>query len=443
MPRPFRGTRLALAQQQAVTEPAGLPALTDGLLMYAPFQGDKRAHIKGGATVFTDPSAEVVDSDGMYESPYAPDYFYVGATTNEARVRRNGLMSERVTTNSGLHSQDLSNAVWTLPSNGTKGSNVTTAPDGTATGDAIVEDATAPGTFEVAQTQTITAARASVISIFAKAGTRGFLRIGMPTLTIPLAVDFNLTTGAVCAQAGEDDCGVIDDRNDGWRRYWVVYTATSDAGTHDVTFTASDTCGGTSYNGVNGAEAVYLWQYDFADNQLAVSSPIPTTTLAVTRASDEISFANVELTSGNPFSIFGVLDVPYSVNPGTDRYFYYNQADASNFINMLIFRTTGVISTSMTVGGVSQFAKLGTDPVVGGRNTLCLCVDTNDMRLYRNASEQATDTTVTLPTSFGAHEMGWNSVSADRNLGSPMSYFQIYDHALTAEEVTLLDGQYR
>ena len=445
MPRSLRGTRLGAEYDETLANSvAGQPVVRDGLQFFAPFHGDSRAHIKNGEQVYTAMTTETVDSDGSYNSPYAPGRYVIGATSNTARVSANGLISEPTEINKFIYARDLSNAAWVVTTNGSKGSNVTTSPDNTTDGDSIIEDATVGGTFAVKQAFTVPSFTGSYMtSFYAKAGTRDFIRFAV-ALTTSVTVDFNLATGVVCASSNDLDSGMEDEGN-GWYRCWAkAAVVPGDAGSQDFVFTACDTCGSTTYTGINTDDAVYLWSFSLAQGSLELMTATDTVAAAVTRAEDVYEFLNEEIATGTAFTIFFTMECVYNVNPTSDRFAFFNDFDATNFISILLFRTTGVISAQMVVGGATQFGALGSTPVTRGRHTIALCVDTNDMRGYLDAGEEMTDTSVTLPTSVGTHNrIAGSPTSANKNLSSPMSNLCIYNRALTATEITLLDNQYR
>ena len=133
-------------------------------------------------------------------------------------------------TNLALFSDDFSNAVW-VPTNASVGSNVVTAPDGTATGDDIIEDGSVGGHWVANAGVTVpSVANDITISVSLRASGRGWAFIQMTELTAVTSVNVfvNVSTGTLGtiglgAQWVGGRATIVAEGSGGW--YRVTLTA--------------------------------------------------------------------------------------------------------------------------------------------------------------------------------------------------------------------------
>ena len=180
--------------------------------------------IRAGATVLTDPGLHMLKS------------------TSAARP----LLSARV--NLLTYSEDFSNAAW-VKDGATVSANAITAPDGTLTADAIVENAVT-GSHRVYVSITTTAN--PTFYVCAKKGTRNFLML--QDIGGAKKAWFDLNTGVV----GTATAGVtsqISPLGGGWYLCAASINATSSI----YLVEAADADNIATYAGVNGNTAIYVW----------------------------------------------------------------------------------------------------------------------------------------------------------------------------------------
>ena len=141
-------------------------------------------------------------------------------TTNATVTGSNGLI-QNAPMNLLTFSEQFDNAAWTK-SNATITANAVVAPNGTTTADTFVSTAT--GGASSGASQSVTGSVASyTFSVYAKAGTIGFIRLAMTSNTVAAAAWFNLATGVV----GTVESGVtasITAAGNGWYRCSVTRT---------------------------------------------------------------------------------------------------------------------------------------------------------------------------------------------------------------------------
>jgi hypothetical protein len=199
-----------------------------------------------------------------------------------------GLLIEEQRTNLFTRSEEFDNAAWTK-TNSSIIANTIIAPDGTLTGDKVLENSTNTQHF-VRQNLTVSAA-AHTLSFYAKAAER----------TVAWAsVDggsntrwFDLSAGTTGGSSGGSGSSTITLVGNGWYRCTYTYTF---SGTSSPTFigpalnSTTTSYAGDSFNGV------YIWGAQFEAGAFATSY-IPTVAAQVTRNADAASMTGTNFSS--------------------------------------------------------------------------------------------------------------------------------------------------
>jgi hypothetical protein len=135
-------------------------------------------------------------------------------------------------------------------------SNTTTAPNGTTTADSLVEDGT-NNLHAVYDFGAITyVAGIYTLSCYVKKGSRDWVRIQLYDGTNTPSAYANVNTG-VLGVVSSGATSSIESVGDGWYRVILSATMASAVGGWAIYGATSD--GGTTYQGVNGSTALYLW----------------------------------------------------------------------------------------------------------------------------------------------------------------------------------------
>jgi flagellar hook-associated protein 2 len=175
------------------------------------------------------------------------------------------------------------------------GSDVTTAPDGTATADSLIGDAT-NNTHSVSNTDalSVTSGESYTFTTYLKAAGRDRARLelsGTGLFASSTYVDVNLTAGTVTATGSGADSATITSVGSGWYRVTVTAEATG-SGSAQARIYAADASTGTTYTGDGATADVYFWNPKVvSEATLTADGYIATTTAAVTGAS---ATANVD-----------------------------------------------------------------------------------------------------------------------------------------------------
>jgi hypothetical protein len=199
-----------------------------------------------------------------------------------------GLLIEGQRTNLLTYSEQFDNAAWTKTRSSIT-SNTIVAPDGTLTGDKLVEDTAASDSHFVSQTAAIPISTVHTISVYAKAAERSifwlkFANSGAYT-------QFNLIAGTATSFNGAT--GSITPAGNGW--YRCVVTSTSAAANDPVRLFLNDGSGNVSYTG-DGYSGIFIWGAQLEAGAFPTSY-IPTTTAQVTRSADAASMTGANFSS--------------------------------------------------------------------------------------------------------------------------------------------------
>lgn len=194
-----------------------------------------------------------------------------------------GYLSEQASTNNLSKVQEFDHADWTK-SAVTVSANVAVAPDGTTTADKLEETAVSDLHY-VNQLPTTTATRWTV-SCYLKAAERSFGWLYGNNSATATAF-FNLATGTTATVSGTGNpVASITACGNGWYRCVLTYDAPAGVSGSGVGCSNADNT--LTYLGVLGS-GIYVWGFQLEALSFATSY-IPTTTAAVTRNADVLTY---------------------------------------------------------------------------------------------------------------------------------------------------------
>lgn len=289
----------------------------------------------------------------------------------------------------------------------------TTAPDGTTNAVTVTENASGTTAYGVnlnnASAGTITASTATTASIFAKAGTGSWLRFLLAdnvTPTVGAAAWFNLATGAVgtvgsfAGSPTSISATIQSVGNGGW--YRCTLTGTLSTATTGVILLRMVSADSATTDPGSKTMSFYAPQIEVG---AFASSPIITTTAAVTRAQDIVTIAPLgnwhnesegtfltEYQSPNQTSLAST-GVVFGVTDGT--------------ANNVVYLTAGATfdGGNINLGGVSQMGVSNTSPPLTAKKT-AIAYKLNDSAWVRNGGTVSSDTSCTMPTGMTSASLG-------------------------------------
>jgi hypothetical protein len=222
---------------------------------------------------------------------------YVGADglikyagVNEARFDHDpetgeslGLLVEEARTNLFLRSEEFDNSYWTQNAASVV-SNIIVAPDGTLTGDKLVED-TSRTTHGVNRVAWAESEGNHTSSFFVKKGERTFAYIETFSTNVRRTV-FDLVSGEVTDQPSEHIGASIDPLGNDWFRISITINLTANCRWRCGPSSGS-TNSSTIYTG-DGTSGIYIWGAQLEQGAFPTSY-IPTQASTRTRAADNAS----------------------------------------------------------------------------------------------------------------------------------------------------------
>ena len=272
-------------------------------------------------------------------------------------------------------------------------SNTIVAPDGTLTGDKLVEDTT-NNNHTVRQPITVTSGATYTSSCFIKAGERTECAVEIYTGATVYRAVFNLLTGAFISSTGTGSYNVSSVGN-GWFRISIT-AAASTTTLNPFIFTSSG--GNISYTG-DGYSGIYIWGAQLEAGAFPTSY-IATTAATVTRNADVASmtgtnfsswFSSAEGTFYGEAAVsfvttnFPTLCVAYQVS--SSNAIYLNSRGGASPNGRFEVNFAGVpqaVINNSTISSNTTFRSAGSYKF-------------NDFALSTNAASVGTDTSGSLP----------------------------------------------
>ena len=333
---------------------------------------------------------------------------------NPSTLAAQGLLIEEQRTNLLTYSADFANAAWTKTRSSIT-SNTIVAPDGTLTGDKLVEDASASASHSIRSTgATISVGSNTSFSVFAKASERTAIVLRVNNAADSIWCAFNLSTGTVGTAAnsgtGSGATGSIISVGNGWYRCTVSgVTSTTAASVQAIIYPAVSTTDPTNtsiiYTG-DGTSGIFIWGAQLEAGAFATSY-IPTTTTALTRNADVASMTGTNFSSwynAAQGTMLGEYNVPFALTSGSNpRIASFLGAGGANvddlpfFINQVSGKAASfnAFTASVNAGRIDASASFSANTI-----TKAICAyGTNDRAVTTGGTSPTTSATVyTIPT---------------------------------------------
>lgn len=307
----------------------------------------------------------------------------------------NGRLVEPAATNLQLYSEDFSNAAWGKGAVTVK-SNQIIAPDGTLTGDLVVED-TATSQHWIYQAGSSDIVTPSHSIYVKKHGSRRYVWIGMQeaygATTTGSNFLFDFDTGTfVEGGSGYYDTPAAKHVGNGWWRISARINTTTSLANRGLAINLAQSFAGRSYTG-DGYSGVYIWGAQLEAGPL--TSYIKTVASTVTRAADVVTMTGTNFSQwyspGQGTLVIDATPAVLSAGSGIS----INDATTSNRIRLAY--TSASDQATVTVNGAAQAVLDGGTPVAGTRSILALSYKADDFALSLGGAAAATDTTGTVP----------------------------------------------
>jgi len=327
-------------------------------------------------------------------------------TTGEAL----GLLIEEQRANLVTYSDDFADAAWTK-SAASITSNTIVAPDGTLTGDALIEN-TATNEHRINQTASATLNANITASLYVKAqptGTGRSVRLLVANngaTTNNISCVFTNTGGVFTAGAGVNSgtasgaTGTVTSVGNGW--YRLIVTGIPDPGVGSGTALSRINLhsGATvNYTG-DGYSGIFIWGAQLEAGAFATSY-IPTTTASVTRNADAASMTGTNFSSWfNNAEGALYAEGSYIGLQASKPMVSINDSTSSNVIQIQTNPSTASTSRGYIASGGTAQATIGTAGIfaLNQYSSLALAYASNDFAMSSNGLAVSTDTSGTVPS---------------------------------------------
>jgi hypothetical protein len=240
------------------------------------------------------------------------------------------------------------------------------APDGTLTGDLLIDDsATGTGFVGAFQAVAVAISTTYTYSCYFKADQLAFAHIRCLSFTTPAdgGAYFNLTTGAVDAEDASMDSSSIEDAGNGWYRCSVTFTTdgTDTAGTLSNYVAKGSTVGDLTVE-LDGTSSIYAWGAQLEVGAFPTSY-IPTVASSVTRNIESVggldSAGALNIGEG---TVYCKATPGYDITSGNQPYIDITETGGEANNRISLYRNTGsdnimLLTTSGDDGNLTSAAK--------------------------------------------------------------------------------------
>lgn len=313
-------------------------------------------------------------------------------SSNVLRYGTNGLLVEEARTNVLVRSQEFADAAWGS-SRLVITSDVTTAPDGTATADLLTEDNNTGIHFLfIAGALTLSVA-AYTFTVYAKPNGRTWLAINPGSAGGTQLTWFNLAGAGAVGTNAAGNTSSIEALANGWYRCCVTRTMSASNNFPDIRLADADNS--ASYAG-NNTSGIYLWGRQLELGAFATSY-IPTTSSSATRAADAVTFSDLTWFDGAAESLYAEWLAKNTNNAKVWA------LDATN--DVLLDEQTGM-SARIADAGASFAVTVGNTASAGATVKGAARMAANDIALCMNGGTVGTDTSATAPGTLSASRLG-------------------------------------
>jgi len=356
------------------------------------------------------------------------------AAINEARFDYNpstlaplGLLIEQSSTNLLLQSQTFDNAYWTK-ANTTISADATTAPDGTQTGDALIESIS----LSAHQIYRVSLGTANTYTFTMYAQPKGRTQIQIEQESGGNS-RFTLTGNGTALALGANTVSIANVGN-GWYRCSTTFTTTAAFGIYIGLYN-----GGISYLG-DGTSGAYIWGAQL-ETLAFPTSYIPTTTAQVTRGSDNPSMIGSDFTSWwnssqGTFYISATYQ-SYLATRVSRPYLLFLIDSGFNRLSIRGVGDGGAGNPSSGIIGNNSSNKTLNSPSISALEKLTLSYSNVDSYLYNNGIASANNPGLNFIYG-GQTTLYLGSNNTTNQFGGWLSKIAFYPQALTSAQLIAL-----
>ncbi|HAJ90787.1 MAG TPA: hypothetical protein DCM27_07245 [Rhodospirillaceae bacterium] len=340
-------------------------------------------------TVYNDLSSFLTASSGSYTRASIGTYYDSTGTLQTASNNTprfdydpvthaaKGILIEESKLNLILQSQKLG-TTWSINNSGTTTitDNATTSPDSTTNASTISASVNAGGVYQV---RTVTSGTTYTQSVYLKfiSGSSTSIRIGNDISGFTGYIAINPQTMAITFQAANVLSSSISNIGNGWYRAVVSWTSTGTSASFTI------------YNNMASPIVFAAWGAQLEQGNFTTSY-IPTTTLAITRAADNLVVGNSSAWLGNDIGALTLKARTFGARPAWG----YAQLWDGTTTNRIAIINSGGVTGSVNTSGVN-YATMG-GPTPAGLLNAGISYAINNINLVYGGNTY-TDTSAPIP----------------------------------------------
>jgi hypothetical protein len=398
--------------------------------------GTETVYLWGGQSEIRDSLTAYTPTTTQPITNYVPALQTAG--NNVARFDHNpttgeslGLLIEESRTNLIPYSEEFDNAVWTK-GNATITANTIIAPDGTLTGDKLVED-TATSTHGVQKTGiAVTVGVTYTMSAFIKKGERTTASISCSTSRLQMNTTFDLEAGTVVSSSASSS--TITNVGNGWYRVTATNTLTS-AGAVAPFILLQDF---SPYTG-DGYSGIYIWGIQLEAGAFPTSY-IKTTASQVTRSGDDAKMQNINTSdwykfSGYSFYAEGNFNGGFNINVGARGILGATQNGSVSNRFILGYNGTDVVVSQSRYAGTSTTVSTAINGSTIDDNFIKVAISLDFNNFISSANGTTGSSTTNLPSLPNLTELTFGRWTATNQINGCIKKVSYYPINLTQNEI--------
>jgi hypothetical protein len=322
-----------------------------------------------------------------------------------------GFLIEEQRTNLVTYSEQFDNAAWTK-SNSSITANTVVAPDGTLTGDKLIEN-TANDEHQILQDIAFSTGLVTV-SLFVKAAERSVVRLFFSDFVAGAASAlFDLSAETVTTSTSgswTNGSAKVEAVSNGWKR--LSFTAQKGAGTNIRSYIALQDGSSFTYTG-DGYSGIYIWGAQLEAGSFPTSY-IPTVASQVTRSADAASMTGTNFSSWyrqDEGTVFVEAGVPDTADANRNL-FTVSNGTSSNRIRLYL-QPDIAKATSFVVSGGQVQASVSTTISDATSAKVAIGTSLNNFGQVSDGGAASTDTSFIMPQSVSEIKIGLSVASSD------------------------------
>jgi len=224
----------------------------------------------------------------------------------------------------------------------------------------------------------------------------------------------------------------IEDYGNGWYRCICTFNTRFSGAPRFYTINSSSA---TWASGSGQAANYHIWGINHENNATFPTSYIPTSGSTVTRTADVCNNAGTSATFNDSEGVL-FAEIAALANDGTNRTISISDGTNTNQIVIRFSSTANQVTAYITDGGVITAELTHTLTNALNYNKIGLKYKLNDVGLWVNGTEVATDTSATMPSGFD--ELKFSRADGANDFYGKCKQIQVYNTALSDSELATL-----